>query len=114
MRPALIFLALLPLAACAPPGYQYDGFTLVSDAQEQARIQHVIAAGQAKDDARMDAYNAAMQKQWETDPAFEYQRTHAPPPPLSQDQLARAQNQMYVDKLYWSIGQVPPELYPSP
>jgi hypothetical protein len=105
MRPALIFLALLPLAACAPPGYHYDGFTLLDDAG-QARQD---AKRQARWDAQNDAQLAEAQKRL----APWYASLPTPQPgTLSAEDFARAQNQMYVDKLYWSIGQVPPELYP--
>jgi hypothetical protein len=53
MRPAVLLLALLPLAACAPPGYQYDGFTLRSDAQEQAYNQAKVMRWQDQLDERV-------------------------------------------------------------
>lgn len=97
MRPAVLLLALLPLAACAPPGYHYDGFTLLTDEQQIAVNQAKQTAWENKNAALINRYN---QQFWDNRP------TSGTP-----DEFYAAQDMMYNSRLQnWiDYGGMPPE-----
>jgi hypothetical protein len=105
MKKVLVLFSVWTLAGCAPYGSHYEGFTLVSNGpynDPNAYARERAAKAEDKWLASHQAIANAYAKQfWDNRPSN-----------LTEGQLAQAQNQMYVDKLYWSIGQVPPELYP--